>query len=170
MYRFGIYFVSFLIGYYIFSHDGVQDAIENICIPMLCLSIAGAVFYAIYYEGQDYTSAACLQNILTNLYLWIVVLAVLGCGKRYLNCETNFSKYMTKSSFGVYILHYPVLMVICYVLYSYFDLPAVWNYAIALVLEIAVTVIVYEIIRRLPVVRYLVLGITPIRNSSAHIR
>lgn len=159
MYRFGIYFASFLIGYYVFSHEKVQEIIEKICIPMLCLAIVGVVFYGFYYGGSDYASPACLQSMITNLYLWIVVLAIIGCGRKYFNRETTFTRYMTKSSFGIYILHYPVLISVCYVLQYHLDFPAIWNYVIALVVEISMTFAVYEVIKRIPVIRYFVLGI-----------
>jgi len=158
MYRFGIYFVSFLIGYYIFSHDDVQEAIEKIRIPMLCLAVTSGILYTVYYYGTDYTSPECLQSILTNLYLWMAVLAIFGYAKKYFNRETGFTRYMTKLSFGVYILHYPVLISTCYILYNCFNLPVIWNYLIALVVEIIMTFAVYEGIKKIPIVRYLVLG------------
>lgn len=81
----------------------------------------------------------CLQSAATNLYLWVTVLAVLGCAKKYCGRETAFSRYMLKSSFGFYILHYPVLIVICYILHSRFVLPAICNYLIALTAEFLIT-------------------------------
>lgn len=158
-YRFGIYFTAFLIGYYIFSHDKVQETIEKVRIPMLCLAVIGAVLYAYYYFGCNYTSDECLKSVMTNLYLWIVILAIMGCSKKYFNQETAFSRYMTKSSFGIYILHYPTLTVTCYTLQYHFHLPAIWNYIIALVVEMVMTFVIYEVIKRIPIVRYLVLGI-----------
>ncbi|MEE0867703.1 MAG: acyltransferase [Clostridia bacterium] len=158
-YRFGIYFAAFLIGYYVFSHDEVQEKIESVCIPMLCLAVIGAVLYTIYYFGNDYTSSECLQSIKTNLYLWIVVLAVIGCAKKYCSGETAFTRYMAKSSYGFYILHYPILTVICYLLNYYFDLPAICNYTIAIAAELIITFALYEMLKRVPIVRYLILGI-----------
>jgi len=69
-----------------------------------------------------------------------------------------FTRYMTKSSFGIYILHYPVLIVSCCLLCHCLDLPAILNYIIAFAVEIPVTFAVYEMIKRIPVVRFLVLG------------
>ena len=158
-YRFGIYFAAFLIGYYIFSHNEVQEKIESICTPMLFLAVLGAICYTFYYFGSDYTSSECLKSIITNLYLWIVVLAVIGCAKRYCGRETAYTRYMTKSSFGFYILHYPVLTVICYILHYYLDLPAICNYIIAFFAELIITFALYELLKRIPIVRYLVLGI-----------
>lgn len=158
VYRFGIYFAAFLIGYYMFSHEEVQTAIEKTCIPLLIAAVIGAVAYTAYYYGSNYSSSECLQSLITNLYLWVVVLAAIGCGKRYFDHETAFTRYMTQSSFGIYILHYPVLTVVCYVLHYYCPFSAIWKYVIALAVEIAVTFVLYEGIRRIPVIRYLVLG------------
>lgn len=160
MYRFGIYFVSFLIGYYIFSHDKVQSIIESFRLPLLCLSALLSMVYTRRFGGSDYTLPSCLQSILCSVYLWSVVLTVFGCGKRYFNCETRFTRYMTKSSFGIYILHYPVLMSVCYSLYRYFNFPAICNYLIAIVFELLLTFILYEIIKRIPIICVLVLGST----------
>ena len=126
---------------------------------MLCLALTGAVFYALYYQGTNFTSSECLQNILTNLYLWSAILAIMGCFKKYCNRETALTRYMTKSSFGIYILHYPVLISACYVLHYFCKLPAIWNYLIALAAEFVMTFILYEVIIRIPIVRYCVLGV-----------
>ncbi|MGI6736049.1 MAG: acyltransferase family protein [Anaerovoracaceae bacterium] len=44
--------------------------------------------------------------------------------KRCWNTGTAFSRLMTRSSCGIYILHYPVLIVTCYLLTTVLDLPA----------------------------------------------
>jgi Predicted acyltransferases len=158
VYRFGIYFAAFLIGYYVFSHDKVQTAIEVIRIPMLIAAVAGAVFYTYHYYGSNYTAPECQKSLVTNIYIWVVVLAVLGCAKKYFNKETAFIRYMTKSSFGIYILHYPVLIVTCYFLHYHCHISALWNYVIALAADIVLTFALYEGIKRIPFIRYLVLG------------
>ncbi len=65
---------------------------------------------------------------------------------------------LTMYRFGIYVLHYPVLLSVCYCLHTYFDLPAVWNYLLALAAGLPVTLALYEIIQRTPVIRYFVLG------------
>lgn len=159
MYRFGIYLAAFLIGYYIFSHDSVPEKLEHVCIPMLCAAAALAVIYAVCCHGKDFTSPECLQSVITNLYLWAAVLAIIGCAKRYMDRETSFTRYMSGSSFGIYILHYPVLLAASYMLCTYCQLPAICNYLFALIIEVIVTPALYELIRRVPVVRWLVLGV-----------
>lgn len=159
MYRFGIYGVAFLLGYFIFSHDKVQDTVERVHIPMLILAVILGTFYTIYYFGKDYTSGQCLQSFFTNVYLWVAVLALLGCGKAWFNYTSNLCAYMTKSSFGLYVVHYPVVMLTCYIIYYYCSLPIALNYVVALLVELIFTVIIFELFKRTPVIRYLVLGI-----------
>jgi len=159
MYRFGIYCTAFLLGYFVFSHDTVQDSVEKIHIPMLLAAIVLGVLYVFCYFGENYTSPQCLQSVFTNVYLWVAVLAVLGCGKAWGNQTSRFSRYMAKSSFGLYIVHYPILMVICYFLYYSCNLPLAMNYIIALVTEIIFAAALFELFKRTPVIRYLVLGI-----------
>ncbi len=158
MYRFGIYFISFLIGYGVLSHDKALAALEKSCIPLLCLAAAGAAVYAVQYGGCDYTAPQCLQSLLTNFYLWIMVLAILGLSQRIANRENAFTRAMTGASYGVYILHYPVLLAVGYALNQWGDLAAPLNYGITLVAGIAGTFALYEGVKRIPVVRYLVLG------------
>ncbi|MDO5573259.1 MAG: acyltransferase [bacterium] len=158
-YRFGIYFFLYLLGYFVFSHDEVQDKVEKIHIPALVIAVGAGVGYVIYYFGQNYAESACLKSIFTNLYLWAAILAILGCGKAWCNKTSRFSEYMTKSSFGLYIVHYPIVLWVCYLLLTYTKLPVWMMYVLALVLEFTITPLVYELFRRIPVVRYLVLGI-----------
>lgn len=77
--------------------------------------------------------------------------------------QTPATRYFSASSFGYYILHYPVLIVTCYVLHTCFSLPAIWNYLIAFVVELGLTAVLYELLKRVPGLRYAVLGI---RNSK----
>lgn len=159
MYRFGIYFAAFLAGYLVLSHDRVQELLGRACLPLLAAAAAAAAVYAVRFSGGDYTDPGCLRSAVTNLYLWLAVLAVLGCFQKYCGGETAFTRYMTGASFGFYLLHYPVLIVTCYLLDAFLALPAAWNYGIALAVELIVTFALYEGLKRVPVVRFLVLGI-----------
>lgn len=166
VYRFGIYFTAYLIGYAVFSHEEVMERVEKIGIPMLLVAIVTSIAYTFYYWGQNFSSPECLQSLFTNFYAWIAILAILGCGKRWLNGTSKFASYMTKASFGLYILHYPILLACSYLLYHYCPLPNGIIYLIALICELILTPICYEVIRRIPVIRYLVLGISGKKKVS----
>lgn len=159
MYRFGIYGLAFLLGYYVFSHEAVQDSLVKMRVPLLVTAVVCGVFYTVYYLGTDFTSPQCLQGFFTNAYLWVAVLAALGCGKAWLNHKGRFSEYLTRSSFGFYIVHYPIALFVCSALLQYSHLPVVFNYCAALIVTLGASPLVYELFRRIPVIRFLVLGI-----------
>ena len=158
-YRFGIYFIAFLFGYFIISQDSVIERIEKIHIPMLFAAIIIGTLYTWYFFGTNYSEAACLKHIFTSLYLWIAVLAILGCGKAWLDKTSAFAGYMTKASFGIYIVHYSVTLLTCYLLKTYLTLPIPILYLAAIVTVLLLSPVLYEIIRHIPCLRFLVLGV-----------
>lgn len=163
MYRFGIYFVSFLIGYYVLSNDEIQYKIEKVHLPLLTVAIAMGIAYTYYYFGKDYTSTAVLRHIFTNAYAWVMVLAILATFKAKFNNESKLTRYMSRSGFGFYVLHYMPTLLACYYL-KQTHLPTVFIYIFALVIVFIATPVLYEIIRRIPIYRYLVLGIRREKN------
>lgn len=48
---------------------------------MLNLAVILGICHTFYYFSTDYTAPQCLQNLFTNVCLWVATLAVLGCGK-----------------------------------------------------------------------------------------
>lgn len=158
MYRFGIYFAAFLIGYFVFSHDNVQERVQTYRIPLLIAAAVTAVGYTVYYFGADYTSDKCLKSLFTAVYLWIAILAILGCAKQWYHSQGKAAAYFTKVSFGIYVLHYPVMLAVCWLLRNVLALPAVAIYILAIVLTFVLTVGLYEILHRIPVLRYCILG------------
>ena len=159
VYRFGIYGFAFLLGYFVLSHDEVQETLEKFALPLGIAALVLGIGYVVCYFGQNYTDAPILQNFFTNLYLWVAVLAILGCGKKWLNGSSKFSDYMTKSSFGIYVTHYLPLIAAAYLLKTYTPLPALVIYLITAVCTFGGSVLLYEFIRRIPVLRYCVLGV-----------
>ncbi|HEX3026999.1 MAG TPA: acyltransferase [Clostridia bacterium] len=158
-YRFGIYFMAFLLGYFVFSHDQTQDKVRKIHLPMLILAVVLGIAYTTYYFGRNYADTACLQSIFTNLYLWVAILAILGCGKAWFDKTSKFAAYMTKSSFGIYIVHYLVVLAACCYLKFDTNLPVFAIYLMAIFSVLILSPVLYELLRRIPILRYLVLGI-----------
>ncbi len=159
VYRFGVYFVAFLIGYFVLAHEKVQDRIEKIHLPLLVVAIVLAVGYVWYYFGTNFAQDACLKSFFTNVYAWIVVLAVIGCFKAWYNKTNRFTSYMTHISFGIYVLHYVVVLSSCYWLKNILNLPVLVAYIIAILMTLILSPLLYELLRRIPILRYCILGI-----------
>ena len=102
----------------------------------------------------------------TNLFAWLAILAMLGCFKAWANRTTPFASYMTRSSYGIYIVHYLIIAALGYMLKLYTSLPPVADYLILLVAVFTLSPIIYELLRRIPFIRWAVLGMGKSNQSN----
>ena len=159
VYRFGIYGFSFFLGYFVFAHDNV---VERLC-KWWYLYAAGAIGLGIPYLwisfGQDYTSGSILKSPLTVGYGWFVILTIFAVMKKWGNKQNAFTAWMSAKNFGLYVFHYLPLAVVCFYMDQYGKIPAPVCYLIAAIASFAGGYLLYEIVSRIPVLRWCVLGI-----------
>lgn len=158
IYRNGIYIFSFLLGYYLFSQDSAEALLDK--YQPLFLGIAGGlcVLYTCRYFGQNYAAMENLKSLLTNAYAWFGCLAVLAAGKRFFDRQTSFSRYMAKYSFGFYVLHYPLMAFLTWVLDRQLHLPVWAMYPALLVLTFLLLPPITNLIHRVPILKKMLLG------------
>lgn len=159
VYRFGIYGFCYFVGYFIFSHDEVIERLSRWWQILMIVAIVLGVFYTVTYFGENYAVEPVLNNVPACVYCWAAILAILVFMVKYGNRESEASKWMTKKSWGIYVFHYLPLAVTAYYLKEFAPgLPAAAVYVIVGVSAFMGAVLLYEIIRRVPVVRWCVLG------------
>ena len=152
------YLIPFLLGYFVFAHDEVQEKLEKAWIPLMaCAVVAGTVLIVTTF-GQDNTSPQYLGSPLNCLYGWLMCLAMMGWFKAKFNRTSAFASYMTRSSFGIYIVHYLVIASLGYMIKMYTSLAPWMMYAILFFAVMLLSPAIYEILRRIPFVRWCVLG------------
>ncbi|MBO4842039.1 MAG: acyltransferase [Bacteroidales bacterium] len=152
------YLVPFLLGYFVFSHDAVQEKVKKAWIPLLaCAVVAGAVLIVTTF-GQDNTAPRYMGSPLNCLYGWLACLALMGWFNARFDRTGRFAGYMTRSSFGFYIVHYLVIASLGYMMKTYTQLPPVAMYLILTVAVFTLSPLLYEVVRRIPVVKWCVLG------------
>lgn len=66
---------------------------------------------------------------------------------------------MTKNNFNFYVLHYNVVLVLGHLIVTYLHLPFILNYVIIIIGTIIILPILVEIVKRIPIINKLVLGI-----------
>ena len=159
LYKPVFYFVSFLLGYFVFSHDTVLEKLEKAWIPLMGCAVAAGVTLIVTTFGQDNTSAKYMSSPLNCLYGWLMCLAMMAWFKARFNRTGTFASYMTKNSFGVYILHYLVIGALGYMMKMYTSLEPWAMYVILTVAVMTIPFILNEVIKRIPFMRWCVLGI-----------
>ena len=165
VYRFGIYGFCFLLGYYVFSHDEVISRLEKYCIPLLVVAVILGGCYTYFFFGVNYTKSQGLNSPLAIAYGWMACLAVIGCAKRFADKTNRFAQFMTKKSFGLYVFHYLALSATAYFLTKYTQINAVVIYILTAIAAFGGGFLLYEIISRIPILRWCVLGIRKEKKS-----
>ena len=160
VYRWGIYLLMFILGYYVFSNDKIIQKLESIAIPLgITTFIFGIVFTIINY-GANFGSNEFLTNIFTNIYIWLVILSAFGISKKYLDFKNKFTDYMNNNNFNFYVLHYTIQIVIAFILVEYIKFDNfIFNYIILIVGTMIILPLMTEILKRIPIVNRLLLGI-----------
>ena len=152
------YLFPFLLGYFVFSHDRIQELLAKSWIPlMVCAIAAGSILIATTF-GQDNTSPQYLGSPLNCLYGWLMCLAMMAWFKACFDRTGPFAWYMTRSSYGLYIVHYLIVAALGYMMKVYTNLPPVAMYLILFVAVFSLSPLLYEILHRIPFIRWCVFG------------
>lgn len=160
VYRFGIYGFCFFAGYYLFSHD---EVISRLCKWWYAFDIAAillGISYTVVYFGENYAIEPVINNIHACAYCWFAILAIITTMKKYGDRANGFTKWMSDKSWGIYVFHYLPIAMVSYYLKKYVPaMPAGMVYLTVGISALAGALILNEIISRIPVVRWCVLGI-----------
>ena len=166
VYRFGIYGLGFFLGYFVFSHEAVTDRLAKAAplffLPAAALMVANVALYF----GQNYAVSPVVNSPLSIAYAWLTCLALIGSMKRWGNRTGPFCDFMRRKSWGLYVFHYLPMSVCGLLLTEYTSLPPVLIYGITAVAAFGGALALYELLSRIPVLRWCVLGI---RKGESHV-
>ena len=159
LYKPFFYLVPFLLGYFVFAHDEVQDKLEKAWIPLMVCAVVSGTVLIITTFGQDNTSPQYLGSPLNCLYSWLMCLAMMAWFKARFNHTGAFAGYMTRNSFGIYVVHYLVIAALGYMMKVHTNITPWMQYVILFVAVMTIPFLLNEIIKRIPFIRWCVLGI-----------
>ena len=159
VYRFGIYGAGFFVGYFVLSHDEVMERLEKCRLPLVVCAVILAVIFTVLYWGRPYAEHSVLDTLLCNLFAWIATVAVLAFMKKWGNISNTFTRWMAAKSWGLYLFHYLFIAMAAYYLTMYTKLPAVLLYLFVAATGFGGAYLAYEVVRRIPVLRWFVCGI-----------
>ena len=158
LYKPVFYLIPFLLGYFVFSHDEVQEKVGKAWIPLMAAAVISGAVLVVTGFGRDNTSPQFLGSPLNCLYGWLMCLAMMGWFKVKFDSTNPFAAYMTRNSYGIYIVHYLVVAALGYMLRQYTQLPPVAIYAILTAAVFVISPLLNGILKRIPFVRWAVLG------------
>ena len=159
-YRFGIYAMTFLLGYFVFAHDEVIERISKWNIPLMIVTAFLGGVYLYMHFGDNYAENPTFNSVPAIAYAWSACLTVLGSAYRWYNRQTKISSFMTKRSYGLYIFHYLPLSASAYLLTKYTELSSLPVYIIVFVCGFAGGLFLNEIMSKIPFIRWAVIGIS----------
>lgn len=159
VYRFGIYGFTFFLGYFVFAREEVTDRISRCCIPLLTGAILLAAVYLLTHYGDNYAVMPTVNCIPAIAYAWTACLAIIGCMKKWGNTTSKFAAFLSKRSFGLYVFHYLPLSATAYALHKFTAFSALPIYLLTTLAAFIGSFMLYEIISRIPILRWCILGI-----------
>jgi len=161
VYRIAFYFVFFIIGYYVFSHDEVMEKLEKCAIPLMIAGIALCTVFSVCYfrNGSNYADKPVNRTLLYTACAYFGSLAVLSGMARFGDFTGRFAGWMSRRSFGLYVFHYLGISSVALLIAKPGKAPAPVCYLLSLAAGFIFGYGLYAIISRIPFFRWAVLGI-----------
>jgi surface polysaccharide O-acyltransferase-like enzyme len=145
------YFLIFFSGYLFMVDDRFQITIDKYAWLFLLTGIACEIIRNFSYQ---FISNETIILILSNLNRWMWLLAILGFGHRSLKVNNNLLQYLSSASFPFYIFHLLLNTIAGFYIIK-LPLSAGIKYSMIVILTILSTFLVYEVVKRIPVIRFL---------------
>ena len=150
--RFPLYFAMYLLGYYVFSSEKVLERLKSIRLPLAVCALVLLPIQAYFSFGVSFS--VCVNYPLPHLYAWVAILAIFAFYDK-LNFKNKVFAYLKNRSFSIYLFHYIPTVAAAYFAAEYMNLPIWLDYIVTLVLAVAATLAVTEVLCRVPGLRSL---------------
>ena len=121
----------------------------------VCRNFSGCIYSAIL--GQTIAEHSVLDTPLCSLFAWIAVIAVLAFMKKWGNISNTLIRWMAAKSWGLYLFHY--LFIAMTASDHVYKIAGSASLSFVAAAGFAGAYLAYEIIRRIPVLRWTVCGI-----------
>lgn len=111
------YMYLFMLGYYVFTDEKIIDKAEKNCWLLLGIGLVATILNTYLFIWTD-KEFVLLNTVTKYVSEWIMIIALIGLAKKYLNFSGNVSSYMNKRSFLFYIYHFIWVVLFQYILYG----------------------------------------------------
>jgi hypothetical protein len=165
--NFTVYLSFFILGYlFAYNSECIEKIVKNIHLFLVlsCVSALGFIFlryaeanievFESYYNNREYQYKLCMA-FLQGIAEYSLVILFIGIAKKYLNINNGLYKYLSKTSFALYMFHYLIVnLVMYYIIQKPFNHAAM--YILSIVIVYSIFFIVFEgLIKRIFFLRYI---------------
>lgn len=165
-YRFGFYFLAYLLGYFVFSHDEVIEVTKRYFPLFAVIAVGLGTAFCIVYFGQNYADDPVYRSPLFLLYGWFGCVAMVGGFAKFFDFTNKFTKWMGSHSWGLYIFHYLGISMVALYLAKPGLVPAWGCYLLSTIAGFGLSYILYFVISKIPFFRWAVLGISKKKENK----
>ena len=137
----------------------MTERLSKYWLIFFVVAVALGCGYVAYYFGENYATEPIVNSPFSIAYGWMAILAIFAVMKRWGDRTNAFADWMTKKSFGLYVFHYLTLAAAAYWMNRYTKMPALPSYLLSGVAAFGGGWLLYEIVSRIPLLRWCVLGI-----------
>jgi len=157
---------AFLFGFLLARREAVWDGFERLRWPALVVAagaLALALVQAVHPGGGAFHEVP--RNAVFALDQWATIVAILGFARRWLRGpQTPLLRYLNDAVFPCYLAHQTVLVVAVWLIRPA-RLPAAAEIASLVAITFAVSLLIYEAVRRAPLIRPL-WGLKPLPRPA----
>ena len=152
------YLLIFVLGFCAVGDPKFMESAQRYRWPALVVGLGLSLCWVLTGDFRESFPDPSWQRGLLALIevtaTWLTIMGMLGFGRRYLDHTGRAQKYLAEGSYPVYILHQTVIVIIGFYVIR-LAAPRPWLWIILLVASVAGTFALYEIVRRVNVLRFL---------------
>jgi peptidoglycan/LPS O-acetylase OafA/YrhL len=146
-----LYCGYFIIGFFLATNDKIMNNMEKYCHVFGIITLLGVT--GLFIEKYIFGNLSGIHyRFIHYLIYWAVILSILSYGKKYLNKNTKLLTYFNKAAFPIYILHQTVLVIVGYYVLRITN-HGIIPYILILIITFIITIILYEIISRIKILK-----------------
>lgn len=155
---FALYLFLFLLGFVAACDPMFMESAQRFRLQSLVGGVALTLFTVLTPDLRTSLPDPSFQLaglvFLRVAAIWLIIMGLLGFGKRYLDRPSRAQKYLAESSYPIYILHQTVIVIIAFYMVR-MATPAAAQWVALLVAAVAGTFALYEIVRWIGPLRFL---------------
>ena len=151
-----VFCAAVLLGYSIAKHEPFFEACDKQRYVALAIAVSGYLaIAALWLSGIESSipgGFAMGYAILNPIQGWATVVAAFGFARRHLRRDSRLRRYLTDAVFPYYVIHQTTIVVAGYWL-TQMNLPMPVEVSLLILVTVASCVIVYEVARRIWILR-----------------